>query len=291
MSLATFSFLMAHPLASRHRVRALGRWAGWQAWSRTVGTPRAVAFANESRLWVAPGMTGATGNLYAGLHEFEDMAFVLHALRPSDLFVDVGANVGSYTVLAGAAIGARCESFEPVPSTFAHLQRNVDLNGMQARVQLHQAGVGREPGTLRFSADEDTTNHVVAEGEGVSVPVVTLDDAIQEDGPLVLKMDVEGWETEALAGARRLLDASSPRALVLELNGSGERYGFDDADLHRDLLARGYAPFAYHPFRRSLENLGDRISDAGNTLYLNDAPFFRARVASAPPFRVFGERI
>ncbi|HEX9951899.1 MAG TPA: FkbM family methyltransferase, partial [Rubricoccaceae bacterium] len=134
-------------------------------------------------------------------------------------------------------------------------------------------------------------NHVVAEGEGVSVPVVTLDDAIKEDGPLVLKMDVEGWETEALAGARRLLDAPYPRALVLELNGSGERYGFDEAVLHRDLLARGYAPFVYHPFRRSLESLGDRTSDAGNTLYLNDAPFFRTRVASAPPFRVFGERI
>ncbi|HEX9953226.1 MAG TPA: hypothetical protein VGB53_15755, partial [Rubricoccaceae bacterium] len=115
MSLATFAFLMHHPLAQRHRVRALGRWVGWQVRSRTLGTSIAIDFANDSQLWVAPGMTGATGNLYAGLHEFEDMAFVLHALRPTDLFVDVGANVGSYTVLAGAAIGARCESFEPVP--------------------------------------------------------------------------------------------------------------------------------------------------------------------------------
>ena len=49
----------------------------------------------------AAGMTGATGNVYCGLHEFEDMALVLHALRPRDLFVDVGANVGSYTVLGG----------------------------------------------------------------------------------------------------------------------------------------------------------------------------------------------
>lgn len=220
MSLATFSFLTHHPLARRHRARALGRWVGWQGWSRTVGTPRVARFANGSRLWVAPGMTGATGNLYAGLHEFEDMAFVLHALRPSDLFVDVGANVGSYTVLAGAAIGARSVAFEPVPSTFAHLRRNVELNRMQARTTLHQAGVGREAGVLHFSADEDTTNHVVAEGSGITVPVVRLDDLVQEDGPAVLKMDVEGWETEALAGAHQFLASASPRALVLELTAA-----------------------------------------------------------------------
>lgn len=45
-------------------------------------------------------MTGATGNWYCGLQEYEDMSFVLHALRPGDLFVDVGANIGSYSILA-----------------------------------------------------------------------------------------------------------------------------------------------------------------------------------------------
>lgn len=52
-------------------------------------------------------MTGATGNIYVGLHEFEDMAFLLHVLRRTDLFVDVGANIGSYTILAGGAAGAK----------------------------------------------------------------------------------------------------------------------------------------------------------------------------------------
>lgn len=52
-----------------------------------------------ARLMVRNGMTGATGNIYCGLHEFTDMSFVLHLLRPDDLFVDVGANIGSYTVL------------------------------------------------------------------------------------------------------------------------------------------------------------------------------------------------
>jgi hypothetical protein len=61
-------------------------------------------------MWATSGMTGATGNLYVGLHEFEEMAFLLHFLRPGDLFADVGANVGSYTILAAVAVerGTHC---------------------------------------------------------------------------------------------------------------------------------------------------------------------------------------
>jgi hypothetical protein len=62
--------------------------------------PVVVPFVGDTRLLVARGMRGATGNVYVGLHEFEEMAFALHALRPSSRFIDVGANVGSYTVLA-----------------------------------------------------------------------------------------------------------------------------------------------------------------------------------------------
>lgn len=63
--------------------------------------PVAVPFVENTRLLVGTGMAGATGNVYAGLHEFQDMAFVLHALRPSSFFLDGGANVGVYTVVAG----------------------------------------------------------------------------------------------------------------------------------------------------------------------------------------------
>lgn len=93
------------------------RFVKWQIGNRLVLGPVAARFVNDARLFVQKGMTGATGNLYVGLHEFEDMSFVLHGLRPDDLFVDVGANVGSYTVLAGAAVGASCVSFEPIPET------------------------------------------------------------------------------------------------------------------------------------------------------------------------------
>jgi hypothetical protein len=124
----TLRFLMNHPLTRDERGQALFRFVRWQVGSRVLGEPVAMPYVKDTRLLVESGMAGATGNVYAGLHEFEDMAFVLHALRPSSWFVDIGANIGSYTILAGGGSAAKCISVEPVPTTFEKLCDNVRLN-------------------------------------------------------------------------------------------------------------------------------------------------------------------
>src|SRR5690349_8415761 len=125
----TLRSLINHPLNRRRKLAALGGFVRWQLGSRLLPGKAAVPFVDDYRLLVAPGMTGATGNVYCGLLEFEDMAFVLHVLREGDVFMDVGANVGAYTVLA-AATGARVVAFEPIPAAFAHLTDNVRVNGI-----------------------------------------------------------------------------------------------------------------------------------------------------------------
>src|SRR5690349_4244048 len=130
----TLRFIWNHPLAARRRTASLVDFLKWQVGSRLLAGSFAMPFVNDTRLLIRRGMTGATGSLYVGLHEFEDMAFMLHLLRPEDLFVDVGANVGSYVVLAGA-VGARCVAFEPVPASFKGLLDNIRLNGLETRVR------------------------------------------------------------------------------------------------------------------------------------------------------------
>ncbi len=93
----------SHPLNRNGRFAALGRWLRWQTATRLLPYPIVVPFVNEIRLVAERGMTGATGNYYCGLHEPEDMAFVLHFVRSGDVFYDVGANVGAYSLLAAAA--------------------------------------------------------------------------------------------------------------------------------------------------------------------------------------------
>jgi FkbM family methyltransferase len=167
-----------HPLGRRDRLGTFMRIVRWQIGSRALGAAVAVPFINGTRLLISRSMHGATGNVYVGLMEFEDMTFALHLLRKGDMFLDVGANVGVYSILA-AAQGAKVLSIEPVPATYEQLLDNIHLNRFQARIDAHHMGVGSEPGELRFSTQSGPTNHVLAPGEStdnaVTVAVDTLD--------------------------------------------------------------------------------------------------------------------
>lgn len=178
----TYRFIANHPLTRDYKINAFARWLRWQVGSRVIRWPVAVPFVNNTRLLVKSGMTGATGNIYAGLHEFKDMAFVLHFLRPGDLFVDIGANIGSYTILSSAT-GANAISFEPVPATFESFLDNIHLNRLENRVDARNQAVGRSHGTLRMTADQDTINQALCTGENyagntIDVTMVTLDEAL-----------------------------------------------------------------------------------------------------------------
>jgi len=127
------------------------------------------------------GMTGATTNLYCGLHEAADMAFVLHALRPGDSFLDVGANVGTYTILASGVAQACTLALEPIPATFERLLRNLRLNDLLSRVDARCLAVGATQGSVRFTAGRDTTNRAISllpypsQEPTVKVPPTCLD--------------------------------------------------------------------------------------------------------------------
>jgi FkbM family methyltransferase len=231
-------------------------------------------------------MTGATGNVYCGLHEFEDMAFVLHALRPGDLFVDVGANVGAYTVLASGAVGARCISFEPAPRAYRALLDNLRLNDLMARVEARNECLASAPGEAEFTSGLDTVNQVVAQPqrgvETVRVAVTTLDVALAGRAPAMLKIDVEGYETSVTEGADQTLRSPSLRAVLMELNGSGGRYGFDDRQLHERMLRYDFIPAEYDPARRELRRREWQGSSEGNLLYVRDLESLRPRLVDAP---------
>jgi hypothetical protein len=96
----TLYFIASHPLSKGRKIGNLARFFGWQALSRVWPHPLSFELVKGARMFAARGLHGATGNLYVGLHEAEEMGFVLHLLQAGDVFCDVGANVGSYTVLA-----------------------------------------------------------------------------------------------------------------------------------------------------------------------------------------------
>jgi len=145
------------------------RYFQWQIRSR-LQQDVVVDWIEGTKLVVRNGMTGATGNIYCGLHEYARMSFVLHLLRHGDLFVDVGANIGSYTILASGVCGARTVAIEPDPDTIRHLERNIVENDLGKITVLRQTAVGESSGSISFTVGKDTTNQVARAGIGKSRP-------------------------------------------------------------------------------------------------------------------------
>jgi len=241
-------------------------------------------FIEDSVLVVEPGMTGATGNIYCGLHEFVDMAFVLHVLRPDDLFLDVGANIGSYTVLAAKVARAHCLSLEPVPETFARLQRNLRMNDLGSQVEAFQCAAGSTAATLSFSADQDTTNRVVDEsymGRKIDVPVQKLDDLLADKPASLWKVDVEGFEQEVLSGGRQALLQPTLKSVLLE---------GDDPQIAAIMSAAGFNRACYHPFERELK-IENSTEKKNNHLWVRDWGYLSKRCREARQIVVLGVTI
>ncbi len=235
------SAIANHPLNRDRPFRAIGRWLRWQIGSRLVPGEVLVPFVDDTVLVARPGLTGVTSNSYYGLYEFEDMSFTLQLLRPKDLFIDVGANCGSYTVLASGAVGATTIAFEPVPAAADLLDLKVRANGLADCVTVRRCGVAAEPGKLPFTMDQDTTNHVATSGEaGEMIPVETLDRALERLAPTLIKIDVEGFEVEVLRGSQKIPHTLGLKALIVENSPREE-------DVMSVLREAGFQSFAYDP--------------------------------------------
>lgn len=293
--LALLKFITSHPLNKDEKFKAIIRFAKWQIGSRLVPGLIVHDWVNGSKFLVRTGETGLTGNIYTGLHEFPDMAYLLHVLRDNDLFIDVGANAGSYTILAGAAVGASAYAFEPVPQTYQRLIENIRLNHLEDRVKCLNIGIGREPGIIEFTSDMDCVNHVLAQNEKheqiIAVKLSTLDRVLKYESPALIKIDVEGYETLVLEGATETLKKQSLHSVIMELNGSGQRYEFDESQILKMMLDNGFKTYTYDPFNRILVNLQGKNLNSGNTLFIRDEALVLERLKNAPLFSVHGRQI
>jgi len=290
----TLRFVINHPLSRGREFEALSRYVRWQVGSRILRRTVECEWINGARFFARTGETGVTGNIYVGLHEFAEMGYLLHVLRPEDLFIDVGANAGSYAILASAAIGAASYAFEPVPKTHRRLVENVCLNDIEAKVEHPNIAIGEKPGRLLFTTAEETMNHALADGEHpkdtIEIEVSSLDVILRDESPSLIKIDVEGFETPVLLGAQDTLAKDSLHSVIVELNGSGDRYGFDEATIIEMMRDHGFSKYTYDPLCRRL--LEPEIGSIGcdNAIFVKDEKWVNSRIAKAPMVEVNGCR-
>ena len=177
----------------------------------------------------------------------EECAAFKPCVRDGATVMDIGANVGAYTLLFATWAGAsgRVFAFEPSAASRSGLERHLDLNRLSERVSVRAEAVADTTGIVSFKdTGSNGDNRMLAEADSESraVPSVSVDDFCATHGfaPDVIKIDVEGAELAVLRGARRTIAARGAQlALFVELHPSlWPSLGYTRADLERELLAQ-----------------------------------------------------
>ena len=197
---------------------------------------------------------------FFGNYEPETTAFFRRHLRPGDVVVDVGANLGYFTILAASLVGANGDvhSFEPNPRLTPFLRNSIALNLFEEFVHFSNVAIAEHSGglaTLHLSTVAASSgvssllplSHLAA-GSTIEVPLLSLADyfharAQQISNVRLLKVDVEGAELQVIRGARELLLARRVELLVCEVQPNEHDRNAPN-HLIEELGAFGYSPFA-----------------------------------------------
>lgn len=167
------------------------------------------------------------------IYEQELLEHARHLLRPDDLVLDVGANIGTHTLYFAAVCRARVLAFEPHPESARTLRENVRRNGLESRVTVHELGLGATTARAALALDDaQNLGHCTLRpaGDG-EIEVRAFDDLQLATDVKLVKIDVEGMEAEVLAGMVQLLQRAQP-ALYVEVQ-SPEELGRIQATLDR----------------------------------------------------------
>lgn len=171
-------------------------------------------------LFVDPEDQSLTPHLIAhGFWEQWIEKVVRQLVKRGDRIVEVGANLGYYTVIMANIIGdlGNIDAFEANPRIANLLERSVAFNGYAPRVKVHEAAAADQGGTLSFATSRrflgsgtisQDLHAIGGDTELITVPAMRLDDAIPAGSIDVLRMDAEGAEPAILLGAMDLLDRS-----------------------------------------------------------------------------------
>jgi len=202
------------PASRGKRLQAIWRTVSYDARTRILKRPTIAPIGERSKIIAYPGETNSPHAAYRNPPNPREMLVWRQHLKAGDLFIDVGANIGIYTIYA-LDLGAEVIACEPDPHNYQRVLEHLALNGYEADVL--NVAVADKPGTLRLTQGLDSYNHLVdTDEEGIEVPAMTLDDIIGDRYVAGMKIDVEGAERLVIEGAKKVLSEQRIKLIQLE---------------------------------------------------------------------------
>lgn len=269
--------ILQHPANRQNRLRALTRGWGWQVRKRL--RPRPVDVDYEGYVLRCYPDSQSVSNVwyFTARYDVDEMDFLDRYLRQGDHVLDIGANIGTYTLFSARRIGSagRVVAFEPEPRNAARLRENVARNELGAVVEVHEEAVAHEVGEVELLLDHDVSNAIVM-GDGLhgahrTVASVRIDGVVPTGPRLaVAKLDVEGAEAMALRGATLLLAAATPPVWIVEVfDHQLRRLGSTVDELLALFSEHGFAPYQWSASAGRLGPAGAALW--GNVVFVSTA--------------------
>jgi FkbM family methyltransferase len=147
-------------------------------------------------------------------YEPYETKLILRQTKKGDVVIDVGANIGYYTVLLADKIGesGKVYAFEPDKTNFEILKKNVEVNNLK-NVILVNAAVGSKAGKLKLhKSKENLGDHKLYgdDKETEEVKIIKLNDFLKDKKIDLMKIDTQGWEPEVIDGAKKIISKNKP---------------------------------------------------------------------------------
>jgi FkbM family methyltransferase len=232
-------------------VPAYLQWCAWKSVGREP-RPRFRDQPNQTReAAIGEWLSFSEFWTYRDLIPWSEEALLLEALSRPDrqpgLAIDIGANLGIFACRA-ASLGHRVHAFEPMPDTFARLEKNLLHNGLGDLVRANLIGIGDEEGFAEFERPEKSPGQsrmTLSGGPDVTrVPLTTLDRYLEKESIGFidfLKIDVEGMETRVLRGGRRAFQEKRIGTALIEVCPWNLRHaGTSPDELFGEIDSLGY---------------------------------------------------
>ena len=181
-------------------------------------------------------------------------------------------------------MGAKSIAFEPSAETQTKLNRNIELNNIDEKVDVRKVVLSDKIEKLYFTnygSTDDVLNKVSLNqtntNDNILINTSTLDNEINISEDFILKIDVEGYEAKLINGAKKILDNKNLVALIIEVNQMISDYGRENReDLHNKITSYGFIPVDYDPFKglisKKIKNIYsiDDQDFSPNTIYIKD---------------------
>jgi FkbM family methyltransferase len=170
-----------------------------------------------------------------GIHEPVLSVLIHNEIRKGDVIVDVGANIGYYVLIESSLVGANGKviAIEPDPRSSQLLKENIALNCSKLNIDVFDVAIGSQKGVGRLclspAFNKSHMRSHIFQGKGardleMSINTVPLDELISNQPKIdAIRMDLEGYEFEAISGMIRTLLKFRPRLLIMELHPISNR--------------------------------------------------------------------